>query len=133
MALEFALVVPLFLLLIFGTMVFALYFAAYVAVIHGANEGARASIGGLSDAERGTLATARVRDVFSGYSPLLDPLHAVVTTRAAATGLYQVSVSYPISEFGFGVFYGLMSDISGKASTAPTTVAYTVIVANGGY
>jgi len=132
-AVEFALVVPLFLLLIFGTMVFAFYFATYVAVIHGANEGARASVGGINDAERGTLAAARVRYVFSGYTPLLDPLHAVIATQPGATGYYKVTVSYPISEFGFGVFYTLLGAVSGQPTTAPTTVGYSVIVANGGY
>src|ERR1700712_5551199 len=87
-ALEFALIVPLFLLLIFGTMAFALYFATFVAVIHGANEGARASVAGMSDAERYTLAQARVQYVFAGYSPLLTPSHVVVPPVAQTAGMF---------------------------------------------
>ena len=129
-AVEFALVAPLFMLLIFGTMVFALYFATFVAVIHGASEGARASVAGLSDTERGTLATARVQYVFSGYAPLLNPAHVTIRTQAANAGLYKVTVTYPISDFQLGAFYNF---IAGGAAGAPTTVGYSVIVANGGY
>lgn len=137
-AVEFALVAPLFLLLVFGTMIFALYFATFVAVIHGASEGARASIGGLSDAERSQLAAARVQSIFSGYTPLLNPTRATVSRQAVTVagvtgGSYKVTVSYPISDFGFGWFYSFMNAVSGGSQAAPTTVSYGVIVANGGY
>lgn len=129
-AVEFALVAPLFMLLIFGTMVFALYFATFVAVIHGASEGAKASVAGLSDAERGTLATARIQYVFSGYSPLLDPTHVTIRTQAGTAGLYKVTVTYPIKDFQLGSFYNFLA---GGTTAAPETVGYSVIVANGGY
>jgi Flp pilus assembly protein TadG len=135
-ALEFALVAPLFLLLLFGTMIFAIYFATFVAVIHGAAEGARASIGGFSDVERGQLARARVTTLLEGYEPLLNPARATVTTQAATSGsapAYKVSVSYPVSDFGFGWFYGFMNAVGGGAQSAPQTVSYSVTVANGGY
>src|ERR1700712_1681759 len=86
-ALEFALIVPLFLLLIFATMAFALYFATFVAVIHGANEGARASVGGISTVERGALAKASVQSIFGSYAPLLNPAHVVVDAQAASTSM----------------------------------------------
>lgn len=134
-ALEFALIVPLFLLLIFGTMVFALYFATFVAVIHGANEGARASIGGISNAERAQLATARVQLIFASYAPLLTPAHAVVTTQATAGATFKVTVTYPLSDFApnFGPFYALLASVSGSQSTRPANIGYSVTVANGGY
>jgi Flp pilus assembly protein TadG len=134
-ALEFALVAPLFLLLVFGTMIFAIYFATFVAVIHGSAEGARASIGGSTDAERNQLARQRVSALLTGYQPLLNPARATVTTQMVTTGGrpgYRVAVAYPVSEFGFGWFYGLIASVGGNG-TAPTTVSYAVTVANGGY
>jgi Flp pilus assembly protein TadG len=134
-ALEFALIVPLFLLLIFATMAFALYLATFVAVIHGANEGARAAIGGISTAERGTLAKAGVQSIFTSYAPLLNPAHVVVDAQAASTSMFKVTVSYPLSDLDFGAFYTLLATVSadGKPGTKPTTIGYSVTVANGGY
>lgn len=134
-ALEFALVAPLFLLLVFGTMIFAIYFATFVAVIHGSAEGARASIGGFTDAERSQLARDRVMALLTGYQPLLNPARATVTVQPALSGGrpgYRVSVAYPVSEFGFGWFYRLIASVGGNGN-APTTVSYAVTVANGGY
>jgi Flp pilus assembly protein TadG len=135
-ALEFALVAPMFLLLLFGTMIFAIYFATFVAVIHGAAEGARASVGGFSNVERNGLARARVTALLTGYQPLLDPARATVTTTPTTSGGapgYRVRVSYPVSDFGFGWFYAFMNSFGGTGQSAPTTVAYSVTVANGGY
>jgi Flp pilus assembly protein TadG len=131
-ALEFALISPLFLLLIFATMAFALYFATFVAVIHGANEGARASVAGMSDTERGTLASAKIQYVFGGYSPLLNPAHVVVTSSAPMAGMFKVTVSYPLSDFNFGAYYTLLKLVSPSA-TRPTTIGYSVTIADGGY
>lgn len=134
-ALEFALIVPFFLLLIFATMAFALYFATFVAVIHGANEGARASVGGISATERGQLAVASVQSIFGSYAPLLNPAHVVVATQAASASMFKVTVSYPLSDLDFGAFYALLAAVSadGQPGAKPTTIGYSVTVANGGY
>jgi Flp pilus assembly protein TadG len=135
-AVEFALVAPLFLLLVFGTMIFALYFATFVAVIHAASEGARASIAGLTNAEREQMARARVEALFQAYQPLLKPGRATTLTQpvlAGAVPSYRVSVTYPISDFGFDWFFGFMNAVSGGGGAAPTTVSYSITVANGGY
>jgi Flp pilus assembly protein TadG len=56
-AVEFAIIFPIFLMLLFGI----ISFGAYLAVVHGiqqlAAEATRAAIAGLSDSERVTLAT----------------------------------------------------------------------------
>lgn len=135
-ALEFALVAPLFLLLVFGTMIFAIYFATFVAVIHGSAEGARASIGGFTNAERAQLARDRVQALLSGYQPLLNPVRATVTTQPVTSGgrpAYRVAVAYPVGDFGFGWFYTFINSVGGSGQSAPTTVSYAVTVANGGY
>ena len=135
-AVEFALIAPFFLVLIFATMIFALYFATFVAVIHTAAEGARASIGGLTNTERGQLAQARVTFLLASYRPLLDPARATITGQAVVAGSapsYKVAVSYPVSDFGFGGFYRFMNATLRSSQSAPVTVSYSVTVANGGY
>lgn len=133
-ALEFALVAPAFLLLVLATMVFAIYFATVVAVVHGSAEGARASVGGLDATDRAALARARVTDIFTAYQPLLNPARVTTTAEAGTTpGTFKVKVSYPLSDFEFGGFYRLMSFVTGGGPAAPTTISNTVTVANGGY
>ncbi|WP_162987086.1 TadE/TadG family type IV pilus assembly protein [Sphingomonas paeninsulae] len=132
-ALEFALIVPFFLLLIFGTMVFALYFATFVAVIHGANEGARASVGGISDVERGQLAVARVQYIFTAYSPLLKPALVNVQTQAVPGAMFKVTVQYPLNDFKFGAFYNLLTAVGKGNAAQPQKIGYSVTIANGGY
>jgi Flp pilus assembly protein TadG len=136
-AIEFALVAPLFLLLVFATMIFAIYFATFVAVIHSASEGARASIAGMTNAEREQLARARVQSLFTAYRPLLDPTRATVTASAPVAGTgtpsYRVAVSYPVGDFGFGWFFAFMNAVSGTSQVGPQTVSYSVTIANGGY
>jgi Flp pilus assembly protein TadG len=133
-ALEFALIAPVFLLLVLGTMVFAIYFATVVAVVHGSAEGARASVAGLDATERTNLAKARVTDIFTGYQPLLDPAKATTDAGAGTqAGTFKVKVSYPLAGFNFGGFYSLMNFVTGGSATQPTTVSNTVTVANGGY
>ena len=40
-AVEFALVAPIFLILVFSIIIYGFYFATYIAVVHAASEGAR--------------------------------------------------------------------------------------------
>ncbi|MGI1715334.1 TadE/TadG family type IV pilus assembly protein, partial [Escherichia coli] len=69
-AVEFALMLPLFLAFIFGIIVFG----SYLAMVHGvqqlAAEAARSSIAGMTDTERNSLATNYVTANVSTY-PLL--------------------------------------------------------------
>jgi Flp pilus assembly protein TadG len=132
-ALEFALLAPVFLLLLFGTMVFALYFAVTVAVTQGAAEGGRASIAGLTDAERAAFASQRVRQVFEGYAPLLDPDAVTVRAVPATSSTFTVEVTYPLDTIATGPLYSLLSLVTGASQTAPATVRHAVTVANGGY
>jgi Flp pilus assembly protein TadG len=132
-ALEFALIVPFFLLLIFGTMVFALYFATFVAVIHGANEGARASVAGISDVERKGLAITRVQYIFTAYSPLLKSTLVDVQTQVMPDAMFKVTVRYPLSDFEFGAFYNLLTAVGSGNAAQPQSIEYSVTIANGGY
>ena len=81
-AVEFSLTFPLFLIVIFGIVVFG----AYLAMVHGvqqlAAEAARSSVAGLSDSERNSLATSYVTSNVGTY-PLLDASRITVSAAPA--------------------------------------------------
>jgi Flp pilus assembly protein TadG len=97
-AVEFSLTLPLFLVVIFGIVVFG----AYLAMVHGvqqlAAEAARSSVAGLTDTERNSLATSYVTSNVGTY-PLLDA--SKITVSAAPSGsnpnVYVVTVNYDAS------------------------------------
>lgn len=125
-ALEFAIVAPVFLMIVFGIVVLAIYLSAWLGVSHAASEGARASVAGLTEAERESLAESRIDAVISGYSPLLDPAKVQVDYPSAATGLFSVKVTYPLAEL----------DLSGYAPVVPIPAvapSRTATVTTGGY
>ncbi len=124
---EFAMVVPIMLMVIFGIVAFGIYFAGLIAVTHAAAEGARASVAGLSTSERQSLAESAAETTFSTYAPFLDQSHVNVATEADPSDAtrYRVSVSYDFSSYdvaGMGAFLGL----------SMRTPTITVTVANSG-
>lgn len=94
-AVEFALILPLFLAFIFGIIVFG----SYLAMVHGvqqlAAEAARSSIAGLTDSERNSLATSYVAANASTY-PLLVPGNLTVNAAPSPSNanVYVVTVNY---------------------------------------
>ncbi len=133
-ALEFALTAPLLLLLVLGTMAFAIHFAILVGVIHAASEGARASIGGLGASDRQSLAIARVQQIFTSYGPLMTPDKATVNAQPGATsGTYAVTVNYDSGSLGIDSFVNLWSHLDGHATPPPSQISYTATVGDGGY
>jgi Flp pilus assembly protein TadG len=97
-AVEFALVAPLFLALVFGIVVFGSYLAAVHGVQQLAAEAARSSVAGLSDGERQTLAAQYVAANAGSY-PLIAPDHLAVSaaTSANAERVFVVTVAYDAS------------------------------------
>jgi len=97
-AVEFAIVMPVFLIVLFGIIAYG----SYLAMVHGLQqltaEAARASIGGLSDGERLSLATNDI-DSNVGTYPLLTPDRLTVVSAAtdANTGTFTVTVKYDAS------------------------------------
>jgi Flp pilus assembly protein TadG len=97
-AVEFAMVLPIFLTIVFGIVVFG----SYLAVIHGvqqlAAEAARSSIAGMSETERGTLASSFVT-ANAGTYPLIDSTRLSVNaaTSAANANVFVVTVNYDAS------------------------------------
>jgi len=70
-AVEFALIAPFLLLLVAAILAYGSIFATSLSLQQMAAETARATIGGLSDAERQSLAQAKLNDI-SGRFPMLD-------------------------------------------------------------
>ena len=126
-ALEFALLAPALLMLVFAVVLYSFYFAALMGVRHAAIEGARAAVAGLSTAERTTLAQDRAQAVISGYGTLLAAGGGpVVTAGPDATGTFRVRVSYNMSG----------SPMMRYAAFVPMpspTVSASVVVTNGSY
>ncbi len=94
-AVEFAMLLPVFLTMVFGIVVFG----SYLAVIHGvqqlAAEAARSSVAGISDTERKSLASNYVKANVGTY-PLITPNN--VDIKAATSGsnpnVFVVTVTY---------------------------------------
>jgi Flp pilus assembly protein TadG len=127
-AVEFALIAPLFLMLVFGIMIYGIYYTVWIAVTEAATEGARASVAGLTTAERESLATAMVQNIFASYAPMLTLPAGQPTfpSTGGNAGLFKVSVTYDISGFGFNSLAGLLPVPLSNPSA-------TVTVSNGGY
>ncbi len=127
-ALEFALVAPVFLMLALGILIFGLYFGALIAVTNAAAEGARATVAGLNDRERGSLAIQAATTTFATYAPFLQQTFMAVSSQADPQNAnrFQVSVSYDFAGF----------DLLKISSLIPMPVqkpAITISVADAGY
>ncbi len=126
-AVEFAIVAPILLMLIFAVILYSLYFAAYMGVREAAAEGARAAMAGMSTSERSQLAIARATDIMNSYGALMGASStATITAAQQATGTLTVSVSYDISSSPI-LKYGALLPMPSS------TLQSNVIVANGSY
>lgn len=126
-ALEFALIAPALLMLVFAIIIYSFWFSALLGVRHAATEGARAAMAGLSSAERATLARTRAQAVIDGYGRLLSSSGTPqVDASPDGTGMFRVQVRYDMSG----------SPLMRYASFIPmpsTTLSATVTVTNGSY
>jgi Flp pilus assembly protein TadG len=125
-AVEFALVMPVLLAIVFGIIVYGLYFTVQIAVTEAAAVGARAAVAGLDCGERKQFATTAFRDFFGGYGGLLSPTTAELTLPTdCPSGTFWVKVSYPIDSFSLNLMGGLVP----VPTSNPTA---TVTVSTGG-
>lgn len=96
-AVEFALISPFLLMLVAAILAYGSIFATSLSLQQLAAEAARATIGGLSDAERATLAEARINTLASGY-PLLTPSHITMAFDAGTSAANsKVTLSYDLT------------------------------------
>jgi len=126
-AVEFALVAPAFLMIVFGILIYGFFFGTWIAISQAAAEGARASVAGMSTTERTSLAQAAAAAVLQNYGSLLNSENWTITTQPGATpSTFQVSVQYDLSGKGFENF----ADLLPVPMSTPTA---TVTVGLGGY
>jgi Flp pilus assembly protein TadG len=96
-AVEFAMLLPLFLVLVFGIVVFG----SYLTMVHGvqqlAAEAARSSVAGLSETERESLAANYVTANVGSY-PLLQPAHLTMSAATSGSDVFVVTVNYDASD-----------------------------------
>jgi Flp pilus assembly protein TadG len=97
-AVEFALITPCFLLLIFGLSIYASIYVTLNGIQQLAAEAARASVAGLNDTERNQLAQAYISNNMGAY-PFLNTQKLTITagTTGTAAPTYQVSLAYDMS------------------------------------
>ncbi|MCB1511680.1 MAG: pilus assembly protein [Hyphomicrobiaceae bacterium] len=97
-AVEFAIVGPVFILMLLGTLAFGLYIGVSHSVAQLSADAARASIAGLDDAERASIARQYVERNASGF-PLVDAGRITVEAGPAPTDstAFRVVVSYDAS------------------------------------
>lgn len=126
-AIEFAIVGPLFFMVLLGVLIFAIYFGTVHSVQQLAAEAARATVQGLTTAERAELAQNQVKSIVGSY-PLIDPNYLTVTavTSPSDANLFNVSISYDASRSIVFAFEGLIP-------MPPKTIARSAVVRRGGY
>ncbi|WP_369058272.1 TadE family protein [Caulobacter sp. 73W] len=124
-AVEFALVAPILLLILMGIVSAGIYLATMLAVSNTAMEAARATIPGMTVAERRTLATARADTMLSAYEPFLVESEATVVADPAGTNAFSVQITYKMDRFAGARLAGVIG--------LPKEITRTAVVANGGY
>lgn len=126
-AVEFALVFPVALIFLCGLLAYGIYFAAAHSVQQIAADAARASVAGLDDSERASIATRHIASSASGY-PLLrsDRITVLAGALAADTSQFEVTVAFNSEDLPIWV-------LSGLVPLPQKTIARTAIITRGGY
>lgn len=95
-AIEFALVCPVLLLLMFGMLAYGLYFLAAHSAAQLAANAARASVAGITDVERENLAKEAVARELKGHPLFVDASKIVVNVGPMSSdpSSYRVAVTY---------------------------------------
>ena len=126
-AVEFAMIAPVFLMIVFGIIMYG----SYLSVVHGvqqlAAEAARSSVAGLNENERSTLASGYITGNVNSY-PLINPAHLTVNaaTSVSDANVFVVTVNYDAS----GMFiYSLPTFVPAPSSTIVRSAA----IPRGGY
>jgi Flp pilus assembly protein TadG len=88
---------PLFLVLVFGIVVFGAYLTMVHSVQQLAAEAARSSVAGLSETERVSLAENYVTANAGSY-PLLQPSHLTLSAATSSSAVFVVTVNYDASD-----------------------------------
>ena len=126
-ALEFAIIAPVFLLILLGIAAYGIYFSAVSSLQELTADAARASVAGLSATERATIVTNYVTDSSPQYQLLQG--HAITVTTAPFPGAptrYIVTLRTDISNLPLQVQSGIIPMPS-------SVIERTAVVRIGGY
>jgi Flp pilus assembly protein TadG len=126
-ALEFAIILPVFLVVVLGTLTYGIYFGSVHSVEQLAADAARASIAGLSDTERNLLATQYIATSAADY-PLIDPTKLTVEAAASPADSSQFRVSVRFDASGLPIW--IMSNF---VPMPDRVIERTSVVKRGGY
>lgn len=126
-AIEFAIVAPVLMLFLLGMVAFGLYIGAAHSVAQLAADAARASIAGLTDAERIAIARQQALGTAANY-PLISPAQVTVEAApdAADTTQFVVVVRYDASNLPIWAFSGILP-------LPDKTIVRTATIKRGGY
>jgi Flp pilus assembly protein TadG len=123
-AVEFAILGPIFLVMVMGIIVWGQYFWISHAVQQLANDSARAALAGLDAGERETLARTTLSTEVGDYANLKSAAATMAVEDRADRMV--VSVRYDTSDAGFQALVGLMP-------SPPKTLVRQATVRLGGY
>lgn len=126
-AVEFAVVFPVALVFFCGLLAYGLYFGAAHSVQQLAADAARASVSGLDDAERTSIAHAHVAASGGSY-PLLSSEHISVTAGALAADPSQFEVRVAFDSQNLPIWA-----LAGLVPLPQKTIERVAIVKRGGY
>lgn len=126
-ALEFAIVVPVFLLIVLGILTYGIYLGSVHSVEQLAADAARASVAGLSDAERVQIATQHVATNAHDY-PLLDASKIAVEAGASPLDSSQFRVSVRFDASGLPIWI-----MSGIVPMPDRTIERSSVIKRGGF
>ncbi len=126
-AVEFALIFPVALIFFCGLLAYGLYFGAAHSVQQLAADAARASVSGLNDSERASIASAHVA-ASGGVYPLLraDRIAVAAHPLAADPSQFEVRVSFNSQDLPIWLLSGLVP-LPGKV------IERTAVIKRGGY
>lgn len=126
-AVEFALVFPLAIIFFMGLLAYGIYFGAAHSVQQLAADAARASVGGLNDGERASIARAHVAASGASY-PLLSSDRISVSARSleADPSQFEVRVSFDSGALPIWA-------LSGLVPLPDKTIERAAVVKRGGY
>lgn len=121
-AVEFAILAPVFILLVMGMIAYGIYFGAMHSIQQIAADAARTAIAGLDETERKTLATGFIDRNAGGY-PFIDRDKLVVDVKDNPLDAQQFVVSLQYDAQDLPV-WSLLPDlpVPGKTITRSSTI-----------
>lgn len=126
-AVEFALIFPVALVFFMGLLAYGIYFGAAHSVQQLAADAARASVAGLSDAERSSIVSGHVAASGGSY-PLLDAHRLSVVSHSLADDPSQFVVRVTFDAVDLPIWA-----LSGLVPLPDQSIQRVAVVRRGGY